>query len=217
MEYVKICGLKNSQDIELCIDQGADAVGFIYNVPKSPRNLEKPVLTEILSNIKKNILTVLVSKFSSISELESIMSSFKVDLYQIHVSFDLRELDKINSDLKKKIILALKVNQSNKEEIIKQINQYNDQVFAFLLDNSEGHGTKLNFNIMREILNQINNARVILAGGIDIDNIEKIINDLNPYGVDVSSSLEIEKGIKDPEKIKRFLIKIKDIIKNKRD
>jgi len=217
MEYVKICGLKNSRDIEICIEQGADAIGFIYNVPDSPRNLEKQKLKNIVSRIKNNILTVIVSKYSDISELKNIMKEFHVDLFQIHIKFDLKELDNINSALRNKIIVALKINQSNKKQIIELINNYQEQFFAFLIDNSEGHGTNFDFDLIKEILEKTNEARIILAGGIDIDNAEKIIKDLNPYGIDVSSSLEIEKGVKDPKKIKEFLIKIKELKNFKRD
>ncbi len=213
MEYVKICGLKNSRDIEICIEQGADAIGFIYNVPNSPRNLEKRKLKNILSRIKNKILTVIVSKYSDVSELKNIMNEFDVDLFQIHINFDLKELDNINSASKNKIIIALKINQTNKKQIIELINNYQNQFFAFLIDNSEGHGTKFDFDLIKEILEKTNKTRIILAGGIDIDNAEKIMKDLNPYGIDISSSLESKKGVKDPLKIENFLKKINEIKK----
>ncbi|MHA2128418.1 MAG: hypothetical protein ACW99L_00465 [Promethearchaeota archaeon] len=50
MEYVKICGLKRYEHVLLCIEYGADAVGFIYNVPESPRNLQTMELKTLLEN-----------------------------------------------------------------------------------------------------------------------------------------------------------------------
>ena len=214
MEYVKVCGLKDIKHVELCFENEADAVGFIYNVPSSPRNLDKSKLMNLLKNIPKNLLTVIVLKPKKILELVSIMNEIDVNLYQIHSSFENQELDNIPIDLKNKIILALKVNQSNKVNIIKKIKRYHDQFYAFLIDNSEGHGTEFNFNIINSILNNADRARIIIAGGINIDNIEKIMKDFNPYGIDVSSSLEYEKGEKDPQKIKDFLNKIKELKKN---
>ena len=211
MEYIKVCGLKEIKHIELCRDNDANAVGFIYNVPSSPRNLEKSKLMNLLKEIPKKLLTVVVFKPQNISELEKIMNEIDVDLYQIHSNFENQELDEITTEFKKKIILALKVNQSNKENVIKKINKYQDQFFAFLIDNSEGHGTEFNFDIVADIIDNTNQARIIIAGGININNIEKIIRDLNPYGIDVSSSLEFKKGVKDPSKIENFLKKVNEI------
>lgn len=213
MDYVKICGLKEYEHIELCIDNGADAVGFIYNVPSSPRNLEKSKLMNLLKGIPKKLLTVIVFKPQTISELEKIMNDIDVDLYQIHSNFENHELEDIPTELKDKIILVLRINQTNKENVIKKINRYHDQFYAFLIDNSEGHGTEFNFDIVADIIDNTNRARIIIAGGININNIEKIIRDLNPFGIDVSSALESKKGVKDPSKIEIFLKKVKEIKK----
>jgi phosphoribosylanthranilate isomerase len=213
MDYVKICGLKEYEHIELCIDNGADAVGFIYNVPSSPRNLEKSKLMNLLKCIPKKLLTVIVFKPQTVSELEKIMNDIDVDLYQIHINFENHELDDIPTELKDKIILALKINKSNKKNVIKKINKYHDKFYAFLIDNSEGHGSEFNFDIVADVIDNTNRARIIIAGGININNIEKIIRDLNPFGIDVSSALESKKGVKDPSKIEIFLKKVKEIKK----
>ncbi|MFX1371205.1 MAG: phosphoribosylanthranilate isomerase, partial [Promethearchaeota archaeon] len=119
----------------------------------------------------------------------------------------------ISKELKEKIILALKLNHSNLQEIIIKINELHDSFFAILIDNSEGHGNKLEISIIKELMENISETKIILAGGISIDNIEDIIKKLKPYGIDVSSSLESKKGVKNPIKIKKFLDKIKEIKK----
>ena len=213
MEYVKVCGLKETEHIELCSENKANAVGFIYNVPSSPRNLEKSKLLNLLNDIPKKLLRVVVFKPQNMLELENITKEIDVDLYQIHSNFENQELDEISTDLKKKIILALQVNTSNKDDVINKINKYYDQFFGFLIDNSEGHGTEFNFNIVADIIDNTKGASIIVAGGININNIEIIIKNLNPYGIDVSSSLESEKGVKDPLKIEIFLKKVNEIKK----
>jgi len=120
-------------------------------------------------------------------------------------------LKDLSSDQKRKLIIALKVAQSNKNTIIKQINKFHDLFFAFLLDNSEGQGKKLNFELLQEIKSKINDAKIIIAGGIEPENLKGIALWLNPYGVDASSSLESEKGVKDPIKIKKFLNEINNL------
>jgi phosphoribosylanthranilate isomerase len=211
MEYVKICGLKQYEHVLLCKEYGADAVGFVYNVPESPRNLQKIELKNLLTKIKNKISTVIVLKPSSILELEEIIVDINATKFQIHVNFDVIKLEKLSKEHKKKIILALKVNYANKDSVLKLITKLNNQIFAFIIDNSEGKGNVLDFDLLEEILRENPESNFIVAGGISIENIEEVLDVLNPYGVDVSSSLETGKGIKDPLKIKNFLTKINEL------
>ncbi len=209
MEYVKVCGLKTYNNIELCINLGATALGFIFDVPESPRNLEKSKIKKLIKNIPKECRTVLVFKPKSIHEIKKKINHLKTDLYQIHGNFDNKELEKISENFKRRIIVAIKLNRSNTNSVFNLINQFQDRFFAFLIDNSEGHGKVLDFDLVQEILENRGKARIILAGGINIENVTDIVKKLNPYGIDVSSSLEIEKGVKDPYKIIQFLDKVK--------
>ena len=208
MEYVKVCGLKTYSTIQLSINHGATAVGFIFDVPESPRNLEKSKIKKLIKIIPKECRTVLVFKPKSIHKIKKIVNHINADLYQIHSNFNNKELEKISENFKKKIIVAIKLNRSNTNSVFNLINQFQDRFFAFLIDNSEGHGKVLDFDLVQEILENRGKARIILAGGISIENVTDIVKKLDPYGIDVSSSLEIEKGVKDPYKIIQFLDKV---------
>lgn len=208
MEYVKVCGLKTYNDIQLSINHGATAVGFIYDVLESPRNLGESKINMLIKNIPKDIKTVLVFKPKNIIKIRKVVNKINTNLYQIHGNFDNKELEKIPENLKKRIIVATKLNRRNINSVFNLINQFQDRFFAFLIDNSEGHGKVLDFDIVQEILKNRGKARIILAGGINIENVTDIVKKLNPYGIDVSSSLEIEKGVKDPYKITQFLDKV---------
>lgn len=211
MEYVKICGLKTYNNIQLSINHGATAVGFIYDVPESPRNLEKSEIKKLIKNIPKECRTVLVFKPKNIHEIKKIGDHLKADLYQIHGNFNNKELEEISENFKKKIIVATKLNRSNTNSVFNLIKHFQDRFFAFLIDNSEGHGKDLDFEKVQEILKNRGKARIILAGGISIENVTDIVKKLDPYGIDVSSSLEIKKGVKDPSKIIQFLDKVNDL------
>ena len=208
MEYVKVCGLKTYNDIQLSINHGATAVGFIYDVLESPRNLGESKINMLIKNIPKDIKTVLVFKPKNIIKIRKVVNKINTNLYQIHGNFDNKELEKISENFKKRIIVATKLNRRNINSVFNLINQFQDRFFAFLIDNSEGHGKDLDFDIVQEILKNRGKARIILAGGINIENVTDIVKKLNPYGIDVSSSLEIEKGVKDPYKITQFLDKV---------
>ncbi len=211
MEYVKICGLKKIENIKLCINKNVTAVGFIYNVPESPRSLKRVEINQLLKKIPEEIRTVLVFKPKTISEVVEIIKKIETDLYQVHCRFNIRSLERLSGDIKRKLIVALKVNSENKSSIIQVINLSYNQFFAFLLDNSEGQRIEFDYDLILEILKKTYGTKVILAGGISDDNVERIIKNLKPFGIDVSSSLEDEKGIKDPKKIKNFLEKLIEI------
>lgn len=213
MEYVKICGLKQYYHVQLCIDNGASAVGFVYKVPTSPRNLQTSELKDLLTEIGNKILTVVVLKPASILELKEIMNDIPASYFQVHIDFDVQELNTLSNEFKNKIILVLKVNHTNKQLVIEQINDYKGQFFAFLIDNSEGYGNELDLEIVKDVLKKTTGAGIIVAGGINVENVENILDALKPYGIDASSSLESEKGVKNPSKIKEFLEIIKKIEK----
>jgi len=213
MEYVKICGLKEPEEIILCARNGANAVGFIYNVPESPRNLKKSKLINILNHIPSKILTVIVFKPLNVSHIEKVMQDIKADYYQIHINLEFEELDKLSIEKKKKIIFAIKLNQHNRDLMINRIKKFSNNFFAFLIDNSEGHGKEIDFNLTNEFLKKTKEARLILAGGIGCENIKDVITKLNPFGIDASSSLESEKGVKDLEEVEKFLKLVKKLRK----
>jgi phosphoribosylanthranilate isomerase len=158
-----------------------------------------------------------VLKPSSVLELEEVIKDINASYFQIHANFDLIELEKLSKEHKKKVILAIKVNQANKDSMLKLINNFKDQFFAFLIDNSEGRGKVLDFELVKEILKKSSETSLIVAGGISIENVEEIINVLKPYGIDISSSLESGEGVKDPHRIKYILTKINELKKNLSD
>jgi phosphoribosylanthranilate isomerase len=211
MKYVKVCGLKNYEAIRICEQYGADAVGFIYNVPQSPRNLDKITINKLVEKIHNGLLTVGVSKPQDVLELTNFYDNVHTDYYQIHSTFSKAEINDIPEQVKKKTILAFKLDILNIKEIINKINQFSEQFFGFLIDNSEGHGKNLDLSLVSKVLESTRETRIILAGGISIENIEEIMIDLDPYGIDVSSSLESKIGEKDPLKIKHFLEKINEL------
>ncbi|MFO8019844.1 MAG: phosphoribosylanthranilate isomerase [Promethearchaeia archaeon] len=211
MNYVKICGLKEIKNIQTCIDYGADAIGFIYNVPKSPRNLNQRNINQFHKSVYNQILTVGVTKAKKLRDINRMNAKIDTDLLQIHCSLSFDSLSKLSSSLKKKMIIARKMNFSNLKKLQNDIRKHSDDFYGFLIDNSEGHGDTLKINLVKHFLDGLNDERIILAGGISIGNIEQVVMNLNPYGIDVSSSLESKKGLKNDKKIEDFLKKINNI------
>ena len=212
MEYIKVCGLRNLNDMNLCVKCGATALGFIYNIPESVRNLDTPDLQNLLAQVPNPAKSVIVLMPADSNELERLMQTVPADYYQVYINFDFQELNKIQNILRKKLIIGLKLSEFNIEAVSNLINSAYDDFFAFLIDNSEGTGKPLDINLIEKLKNRVNNkTRLIISGGINTENIEEVLKKLNPYGIDLSSSLESSKGIKDPQKIKMFFKECKQL------
>lgn len=201
--FIKICGIKNSQDALTCINNGTDAIGFIQT-KESSRFISLEELNLIKKSIGSERLTVPVFVNPTKSEVDSFLKIFPNSIIQFH-----GEEDRLFcSSFKKPFIKA--INFKSKSDLIDKFEVYKE-AFAFLVDsgNSEnrgGTGDSFDWKLIPKELEQ----KIIIAGGLDSNNIHILFEILTPFGVDVSSGVESIKGVKDPLKIKNFIDKVKN-------
>jgi phosphoribosylanthranilate isomerase len=203
MKGCKICGISDLNTLNFIINHPypPQFIGFICNYRKSLRYVEIEKLNELLTLDKKksNFVAVLVKPKDILEKIKHL----PFDYYQIY-DCPPYEIKKIKQKYNKKIISAITV--SNKDDI----NRYKDfeDIADILLFDSKGYEQSESFN--HEFLNNINTSKPIMIAG-DIKT-----NDLNnfkdkPFLIDVSGNLESEKGIKDINKIDKFLNKVHNI------
>ena len=199
---VKVCGLTNREHVEKCIQYNVDFCGFILNYPKSHRFINYKTAKE-LTSVKKgktNFVGVLVDPKKD--ELEK-FSKLNLDYFQIYGDYNQDDINNIKNKYKKKIIFSIQVKE--KEDVLnyKKIMKSAD----IILWDSSGLQESLTWNY-EWIKSTPNNLTKMVAGNITIDKLEYIstIADI----VDVSGALETNK-VKDINKIKKFLEKIKKI------
>ena len=199
---VKVCGLSTTIQVKTCINYGADFCGFILNYPKSHRFINYKTAKE-LTSIKKgttNFVGVLVNPKKD--ELEK-FSKLNLDYFQIYGDYNQDDINNIKNKYKKKIIFSIQVKERGDVQNYKKIMKSAD----IILWDSSGLQESLTWNY--EWIKSIpNNFTKMIAGNITIDKLEYIstIADI----VDVSGALETNK-VKDINKIKKFLEKIKEI------
>ncbi|WP_457557226.1 phosphoribosylanthranilate isomerase [Candidatus Harpocratesius sp.] len=211
--FLKICGI-TSGDIFTQVDfQYCNAIGVIYNIPHSHRNLSIEKIKKIFLQVPEFLSKVIVCKNILIEKIYELIDILSPDFIQVHGKgkFKLiREISKQNPSILKKIILAIE-NENDfckmQEDIPKLVK---DQIFSFILDASEGKAKSLHVNYARKLISQNSNYRFIISGGINSENFKEIYDITNPFGIDCSSSLENEKGEKDIQKISYFLNKFKE-------
>lgn len=199
MVKIKICGITNLEDAIAAVEYGADALGFVFQ-PKSPRVITPELAREIVFGIPPFITTVGVFVDRSKEEIEKIVSHVGLNIIQLHGS---EPPD--SCQMSRKVIKAIRVKDLTDLESLK-----NYTVSAFLLDTYSPHtiggtGQIFNWDIAVEAKKF---GRIILAGGLNPENVEEAIRWVQPYGVDVATGVEgNEKGKKDHRKLKLFIEK----------
>lgn len=197
MTKVKICGITNYNDAKACIDCGADAIGFIF-YEKSRRYIEPEQAFEIIRKLPPFITKVGVFVNSLKIRIANITNQTRISAIQLHGD----ETPDFCLDFMEPVIKALRIKDLDDLENIASF-----PVQAILLDTFTdaeygGTGKSFDWNILKDLNSDKN---IILSGGLNPDNIEDAIIQVNPYAVDVSSGVEKSPGIKDHSKIKKFI------------
>jgi phosphoribosylanthranilate isomerase len=196
---IKVCGMRDPQLIDTAIQNGAKYIGFILNYPKSPRSITVNELQNLIKQIPVHIKKVAVMVNPEIKEVKQIEND--CDFVQLHGDEINDDIKKIKQQTKLKVIKAIKIRD---EKDLNQLSQFPDSDHLLLDTPAMGQeGDEFNFNL----LNHIQNQNYFLAGKISINNVGTALKYTDM--IDVNSSLETKKGIKDSEKITEFFNKVK--------
>ena len=196
---IKVCGMRDPQLIDTAIQNGAKYIGFILNYPKSPRSITVYELQNLIKQIPVHIKKVAVMVNPEIKEVKQIEND--CDFVQLHGDETNDDIKKIKQQTKLKVIKAIKIRD---EKDLNQLAQFPDSDHLLLDTPAMGQeGDEFNFNL----LNHIQNQNYFLAGKISINNVGTALKYTDM--IDVNSSLETKKGIKDSEKITEFFNKVK--------
>ena len=204
---IKICGIKNQDTLICCENNSINFFGMIF-YPKSPRNItieNANKLNSISEKLNINGVGVFVNK--EINELKEIIKYVNLKYVQLHGSEDELYIKKLK-EFGVKIIKSISV--SNADDL-KKINNYQTADY-FLFDYKPkknelpgGNSKSFDWNILKSLKTD---KPWFLSGGINLDNIQQILVDINPCGVDLSSGVEKELGIKDNRIINNFIEKL---------
>jgi phosphoribosylanthranilate isomerase len=202
---IKVCGLKNPENIKAVAALNPDYMGFIFYGP-SPRfadNLE----FEVTNNIPDKIIKTGVFVNESAENIERLINKYSFKAIQLHGNespeFCLSFKNKV------KVIKAFGVDENFNFD---QLDEYIDKVDFFLFDTKTsihgGSGKTFDWAVLEEYKL---NIPFFLSGGLSPDNIEEVININHPmfYGVDLNSKFEIAPGLKDIEQLEKAFDSVK--------
>ncbi|MDR9419031.1 phosphoribosylanthranilate isomerase [Gracilimonas sp.] len=205
---IKICGITNLEDARFAAGELVDYLGFIF-YKQSPRYIEPAEAGAIINWIEgPEKVGVFVNE--AVDDLNSIAKQSGLDYVQLHGDESPEYCELVD----KPVIKVIHIEEESVDYLLKhQIEQYAD-VADFLLFDTKidglwgGTGTSFDWSIITDLDIDI---PFFLSGGLNAENIMEAIETVQPYAVDVSSSLEQKPGLKDFSKIEAFMDKIRTL------
>ncbi|MGD0744522.1 MAG: phosphoribosylanthranilate isomerase [Verrucomicrobiota bacterium] len=195
---VKICGITNPVDAQAAVEAGADALGFVF-CQKSPRYMTVPAAAEISKQLPPFVLRVGVFVNAPENFVLRAMSVCGLGLLQFHG-------DEPPEFCAHFGLMSMKAFRVRDVRTLKEMAKY--QTDAWLLDAYSpeavgGTGEKFSWDLAVEA--QKFGKPIFLAGGLTPGNVAEAVRKVRPFGVDVSSGVEISPGKKDHKKLREFI------------
>jgi phosphoribosylanthranilate isomerase len=196
--FVKICGITNEADALLAVAMGADAVGFVF--APSARQVAPVIARDIARRLPPEIVTIGVFRDEAPSRVVEVVNSMGLRGAQLHG----HETPEQAAWVAERIPVTIKAFGVG-DPLLDEAEAY--AVDAVLLDShTPGSGEVFDWSLAESVPAA---ARVILAGGLDADNVARAIEQVKPWGVDVSTGVESAPGRKDPLKLRYFVANAK--------
>ena len=204
---LKICGITNVVDALNAVHAGADALGLVF-YGASPRNVDMKTAAEIADALPPYVSLVGLFVNATIDEIKQVLQHVQLNIIQFHGDETPQYCEQVSSQINLPYYKAIRVkNDTN----LLQYESVFKSAKALLLDTfSEqaygGTGHTFDWNLIPKNLTK----PVILAGGLNAENVVQAIKQARPYAVDVSGGVEKAKGIKDADKMAIFGQAVKD-------
>jgi phosphoribosylanthranilate isomerase len=190
--FVKICGLTDRAAVDAAVAAGADAVGFVF--AESVRQVAPEQASELCRDLPPGMLRVAVMRHPDPARLAIVLDRFRPDWVQ--------------SDAADFLALDLPAETARLPVYREGELAYDSALPARLLFEGRvsGSGTTADWDEAADVARR---AELILAGGLDAGNVGEAIATVRPFGVDVSSGVEVERGKKDPSMIREFVARVR--------
>ncbi|WP_420474170.1 phosphoribosylanthranilate isomerase [Noviherbaspirillum sp. ST9] len=209
---IKICGLTRREDLQAVVAAGADAVGLVF-YEKSPRYLSPSAAEQLVAGLPPFVTTVGLFVNASKEEVQAAVTQAPVSLLQFHGDETLEQCVSIAEAVNRPFVRAVRMGpEMTGEDLLKYEQQYRaaSQLFAGLLldafvEGYGGGGKVFDWSLIPKELA----PRVVLSGGLSVQNATEAVLQVRPYAVDISSGVEQSKGIKDPAKIRDFIAAVR--------
>jgi len=196
--WVKICGITRAEDARLAVEAGASAIGLVF-WPRSLRVVDPEAARRIVEQVPANVLVVGVFVNQSPAEVAGVVSAVGLDAVQLHGDEEPLLYASVGARLIKAIPLGSDAPGVAPGGLPSGV--------VILIDGAPtwargGAGSLADWPRAAGIAAC---RQTILAGGLTPENVASAIAAVHPFGVDVSTGVEVRPGVKDPERLRRFV------------
>lgn len=198
---VKICGITNLEDALAAVEAGADALGFIF--APSKRRVTPECAAEIVRQLPEQVSAAGVFVDETEANILRIAEQVGLSWIQLHGQETPEMCARIGQSYK--VIKAVKVDPQGNLRSEIDYPAWKLLLDTYLPGMSGGSGQTFNW----EILRNFDPERVIVAGGLNPENVSDLLSHYQPFGIDVGSGVEAFPGKKDPQKLQRFFAQIR--------
>lgn len=214
--FIQIAGVIDQQEADMLINLGVEFLGFPLRLNINKEDLSEEKAAEIISTIRPPSHAVLITYLNSAEEINKFCIKLNVNIIQLHGSISMDELIKLkNISPELKIIKSLVVGEVSNEKILNQMKELTPFVDAFITDTfnpatgaSGATGLTHDWNFSKKIC-EMSTKPVILAGGLNAENVYEAIKFVKPAGVDSHTGVENKFGRKDYTLVSKFITEAK--------
>jgi len=204
MVRVKICGITNAADARAAIEAGANLLGFNF-YGKSPRHITEEEASEVRPQLPKRVKAVGIFVNEAPADVVALRQSLKLDAVQLHGDEPPEAVAEIAP-----LVPVIKAFRVEPEFPLATLDEYSE-AFAFLFDAAHtgqygGTGHTTDWDVARRASLS---HRIILAGGLKVENVGAAIRIVRPYGIDVASGVESRPGKKDHGRLREFIQEVR--------
>lgn len=203
MTRVKICGITRIEDGLAAAQAGADAIGLVF-APASPRRVDLEQAAAIVSALPPFVTSVALFVDPLAEEVRAVLDAFRPDLLQFHGD----EPPDFCAAFGLPYLKAVRVRPET--DLLQYAARYADArgllLDAYHPDSHGGTGRRFDWDLIPARLPR----PIVLAGGLAPDNVAAAVRQVRPWAVDVSSGVEVAKGIKDAGLVTRFIREVRN-------
>lgn len=202
MTAVKICGIKDAENLRAAQNAGAEFIGLVF-YPPSPRAIDAKTAQDLLREKVDGSKIVGLFVDPTDQDLRNVLAHVKLDMIQLHGDESPMRVIEIKAAYKIPVMKAIRVGSATDLEIASKYGAADWLLFDAKVDGEAGGtGTSFDWDLLK---GRSFTKPVMLSGGLTPENVREAIDVVKPAAVDVSSGVERQRGVKDPAKITAFI------------
>ena len=194
--FVKICGLTKDEDVRQAVAAGADALGFVF--ADSPRRISVAHAAQLSGEVPSSVIRVAVMRNPTPDQWIEVRDGFRPDWLQMEAA----NFGVLGDTVGVRPLPVYRDTPALDETAFEQ------EEIALFEGAHSGRGQIADWDRAARLASR---TQLLLAGGLDPENVAEAIASVHPWGVDVSSGVESARGVKDPQKIEAFIDAVRNV------